>query len=304
MGDEHLWPLWRPNDEGTSALEGRVIRDICRAEINTQQVLKENDLCHKCSDGECLPPFSLVFFARLMVWDFDFALSCDELATRWDTSVKDGMIETLAACVADIKASYDPDEPLPESCPFGFHPALVDDEFSASNPIVRYTSTIFMTKAYTDEDYDGLWDAVDEYDRAADSEEVRGVYDTQYEWFVQSTADDSLVTDMSLALGSALVTGVAILVHTRSPWLTALGLCQIILSFPLAYFVYSLVANLEFFPFLNFIGVFVVFAIGADDIFVAVDKWKNARLEHANATTEQVAAIALPDAAESMVRIH
>jgi len=46
--------------------------------------------------------------------------------------------------------------------------------------------------------------------------------------------------------------------------------------------------------------VFVVFALGADDVFVAVDKWKNARLEHRSATTEQVAAIALPDAAQSM----
>jgi hypothetical protein len=28
----------------------------------------------------------------------------------------------------------------------------------------------------------------------------------------------------------------------------------------------------EFFPFLNFLGVYVVFAIGADDVFVACDK--------------------------------
>merc|ERR1740124_769219 len=54
------------------------------------------------------------------------------------------------------------------------------------------------------------------------------------------------------------------------------------------------------FPFLNFIGIFVVAALGADDIFVAVDKWKNARMEHPNATTEEVASIALPDAASAM----
>lgn len=43
-----------------------------------------------------------------------------------------------------------------------------------------------------------------------------------------------------------------------------------------------------------------MFALGADDIFVAVDKWKNARLEHKKASTQQIAAIALPDAAQSM----
>lgn len=44
----------------------------------------------------------------------------------------------------------------------------------------------------------------------------------------------------------------------------------------------------------------MVFALGADDIFVAVDKWKNARLEHKKASTQEIAAIALPDAAQSM----
>jgi hypothetical protein len=36
------------------------------------------------------------------------------------------------------------------------------------------------------------------------------------------------------------------------------------------------------------------------DVFVAVDKWKNARLEHPEETTEYVAAVALPDAASAM----
>jgi len=68
----------------------------------------------------------------------------------------------------------------------------------------------------------------------------------------------------------------------------------------LAYFFYYFVVGLQFFPFLNFIGVFVVAALGADDVFVAVDKWKNARIDHPDATTEEVASIALPDAAGAM----
>jgi len=52
---------------------------------------------------------------------------------------------------------------------------------------------------------------------------------------------------------------------------------------------------------LNFIGVFVVFALGADHIFVTVDKWKNTRLDHPKATTEHIAALALPDAAGAML---
>jgi hypothetical protein len=106
---------------------------------------------------------------------------------------------------------------------------------------------------------------------------------------------------MAMAAGSAAVAMLAMLVHTRSPLLTAVGLIQIMLSIPLAYFVYYFMVGLDFFPFLNFIGVFVVFALGADDVFVAVDKWKNARLEHGNdLSTPEIAAIALPDAAGAM----
>lgn len=49
------------------------------------------------------------------------------------------------------------------------------------------------------------------------------------------------------------------------------------------------------------LGVFVIFALGADDVFVAVDKWKNARLQNPNATVQKIATIALPDAASAML---
>lgn len=112
--------------------------------------------------------------------------------------------------------------------------------------------------------------------------------------------DEVVGRDMLLACASAFITALAILVHTKSPFITGIGLMQIILSFPLSFFVYTFLGGLKFFPFLNFIGVFVVFALGADDIFVAVDKWKNARIAHPSAETAVIAAIALPDAAGAM----
>jgi hypothetical protein len=68
----------------------------------------------------------------------------------------------------------------------------------------------------------------------------------------------------------------------------------------MAYFVYAILGQLNYFPFLNFIGIFVVFALGADHVFVAVDKWRNAHLMYPRATKEQIAAKALPDAASAM----
>lgn len=47
--------------------------------------------------------------------------------------------------------------------------------------------------------------------------------------------------------------------------------------------------------------MFVIFALGADDVFVAVDKWKNARLERPHAPVQEIAAKAFPDAASAML---
>ena len=48
-------------------------------------------------------------------------------------------------------------------------------------------------------------------------------------------------------------------------------------------------------------GIFVIFALGADDVFVAVDKWKNARLARPDAPAQEIAAKAFPDAASAML---
>lgn len=292
--DSELWPIWETRSGTVSVFDPEVIRDICIAEQNTNAVLKEKNLCTTCFDGECMPPFSLVLYARIAVGDATISLSCEDLAEQW-SQVKDSIIPGLQQCADDIKATKEYN-PLPTSCPDGFYPSMVDSGFGKDNPSSRYTSSVFVTSSKADD----LYEQVGEYDRATSSSVVSGTYDTASENFVGLFADSAVLSDMSLAMGSAFVTTIAILIHTRSPWLTMIGIFQIILSFPLAFFVYTFVGQLEFFPFLNFIGVFVVFALGADDIFVAVDKWKNARLEMPYATTEDIAAKALPDAATAM----
>ena len=54
---------------------------------------------------------------------------------------------------------------------------------------------------------------------------------------------------MILAMGSAAITATDILVHTLSHGLTLAGLIQIILSFPLVFFVYTFIG---IFPILEF----------------------------------------------------
>ena len=289
-----LWPVWRVKSSSASAISPTVLEELCLAEVQTQRALENNKLCLPCgeststtNDMKCLPPYSPVLYARLLVSD-GMSMDCTELAQAWEpyqTQVE----QEWTTCVNEIESTGKFD-----SCSDYFHPALLDEFFDETGN-VQYTSSIFAT---TEAMLDDLYDIKDQFGRGTNN--IEAAYDTNEEDFINILFDTAVNSDMLLATGSALITTIAILIHTRSLFLSLVGLVQIILSFPLAFFVYRFICGFTFFPFLNFIGVFVVFALGADHVFVAVDKWKNARNDHPEYTTEQVAAKSLPDAAVAM----
>jgi len=293
----HLTSMWKPKD-GISAFDKRVFQDICEAEQKTMSVLEREGICQTCA-GVCIFPLSIVLFARLRLDNF---FPCKDLADEW-AKKRSEVEKEFWECVEELKEGDwqdNPSEELPTQCPPEFMLSFVDGDFGADQNFVSYTSSVFLVKGLTDIG-DTLYKLVDEYDRAEESELVEGAYDTKWEHFSKAYAQPALNSDIILATGSAVITAVAILVHTRSIWITIIGLFQICLSFPLSYFVYKIIFGLQYFPVLNFIGIFVIFALGADDIFVAVDKWKNIRLDYPSATTEEVAGMTLPDAAGAML---
>uniref|UniRef100_A0A7S1G3T8 SSD domain-containing protein n=1 Tax=Bicosoecida sp. CB-2014 TaxID=1486930 RepID=A0A7S1G3T8_9STRA len=61
--------------------------------------------------------------------------------------------------------------------------------------------------------------------------------------------------------------------HMRSLSLTAAGLFGVIMSLPVAVFVYAVVLQIDKFGTLNFLGLFVILGIGADDLFLFRDAY-------------------------------
>jgi hypothetical protein len=258
FGEERLWPVWRlkENPKTASFFQAQVFEELCQEEQETQQYLVDNRLCFGCdSTDKCLPPYSLVLFARLVV-ENGMTMGCAELAQEWEASQID--IEgDLVQCVVDLKTDYNPEQDglvFPASCPEGFNPLMLDELYDETTRI-QYTSSVFAT---TFNDIDALYDAADKYSRG--KQYVQGAYDTQDEDFIDLSLDAQLGTDMTLALASAAITTIAMVIHTRSIFLALVGFLQVTLSFPFAYTVYTFLGQLDFFPFLNFIGVFVVSA--------------------------------------------
>jgi hypothetical protein len=295
-----LWPVWKVNTQHNStasALDPDILLDLCLAEEQTQRILEEHQLCHGCQDGTCLPPYSIVLYARFSIeGGKGLTMDCHDLAQAWAPH-QAKVEERWLACVKHLRTAQVGVEDYMENlgpCPSMFSPALVDENFEATGR-VEYTSSIFVNDWWTIKDSYAYSDG---FGRGSDK--IQGFYDSQLMQYIEAYAMEIVNRDMVYAVGSVLVTTTAMLVHTRSPFLTFIGILEIMLGFPVAYAIYRFAGQLVYFPYLNLIGVFVMFALGADHVFVMVDKWKNARLDNPTATTEEIAGKALPSAAKAM----
>jgi hypothetical protein len=134
-----------------------------------------------------------VLFARLNVKS-GMTLNCEQLATAWGeyNSKHEQFENELTQCAKDMEALGTGGSFPDESCPSYFSPVLVD-EFYADTAVVKFTSSIFAT---TGDTY-ALFDNVGGFSRGTNL--IEGVYDTQYEEFVDIQVDKSLLSAMVLA---------------------------------------------------------------------------------------------------------
>lgn len=264
--EKNLNAVWKTKDAESkqgiaSLLDADSLYDQCLAEEYKLTELENISSCYKCGnegDGKCVDPYSLVLMARLHLMANDITqfptispsdtISCDALQSSWTADVQQQFTEQLKSCVyLSILMSSDDANKLETivngnlSCafPFRFLPTIVDESFPTSDPpLVRYSSSYYATKKSQDIVYE-MFTANENsaYDKAD------GVYDTTgvasgdfYDYY-----SDSIVgKDMALAAGSAVVTTIAMMIHTKSPWLTLIGLIQILFSFPLGKYKFAL----------------------------------------------------------------
>ena len=69
------------------------------------------------------------------------------------------------------------------------------------------------------------------------------LYATSKQGFYEMYMEGRLPVDVAILGASLIVTVVCVLIHTRSPFLTIMGVLQIILTLPLGYFVYYFICG-------------------------------------------------------------
>jgi len=285
-----LLAVWKANSE-LSILDTNVLIDICKAERRTVESLEEHDFCRLC-ESSCLAPFSLVTAISIHL-ALDDGATCEDFIAAYSPKQSE-ITQSLVTCANARRTSG--------SCNFSlFGTHLVDADFGVQgNTVLKFSSSYLYTSSNIDiAEAENLLNIYDTFG-TSDSNLFQGVYDTDYNNFNDLAQNIIMVKDAALAFVSVLVTAIAILWHTKSPFLTIMGILQILFSAPLSYCVYYFIAGVKFFPIINLIGLFVSSALGADDLFVTVDKWKNARIAYPSKTTEEIAEVAFPDAAVAM----
>ena len=86
----------------------------------------------------------------------------------------------------------------------------------------------------------------------------------------------ALAHDAMYALGSFTFVGVFVVLHLRSLLLASFAIYGILISFPAAYYFFFVTMAYRKMMILNFVSLFLIMGIGADDVFVMFDAYNQA----------------------------
>ena len=85
--------------------------------------------------------------------------------------------------------------------------------------------------------------------------------------------------DLSWAGASVFAVWVYMSIHTGSPFVATLGMFEILASFPVSIFLYRVLFRVSYLGNIQVLSVFVVLGVGADDVFVFFDAFKQSAYE-------------------------
>ncbi|XP_074846015.1 protein dispatched homolog 1 isoform X2 [Carettochelys insculpta] len=115
-----------------------------------------------------------------------------------------------------------------------------------------------------------------------------------------SLFQDYLLMDTVYPAIAIVIVLLVMCVYTKSMFITLMTMFAIISSLIVSYFLYRVVFNFEFFPFMNLTALIILVGIGADDAFVLCDVWNYTKFDKSHTNTSETVSITLQHAALSM----
>jgi len=334
LNDNNLHGIWKA-EESHSLLEADAIEAICKGEKSTFDTFVEKDVCQKCSESnECLKPFSLVFTFREYVarnrTDIDIVIDndngtldqtekesarlnklmefdCTQLGVLYGPE-RESFTDYISVCKEEMLEVFNPIFPTDyikdmQANPDGncklqsFLPALVDADFDSNNKRLQYTTTIYPTDPSALDEVRKEIGAFDTGDKSI----LKGIYDTKNNQFLADYTEERTNKDLMIFSAGVFVAVLFVLINTKSPFLMVTSFLALILTFIFTMFLYHQIFRFQFFTNLNAVGIFIIAALGADDVFVCSDMFSNLRSANPHLTTAEIAVGSLPNAASAMI---
>lgn len=233
---------------------------------------------------------TFTFQEQLMAMQFGFRMF--NITSTWD--MKGDLIENITQAT-ELASYLTLTDVYKGSVDFGF-----DQTFSVENPASQYSRGIlFWGGPYSDRNTSGLSEEETKDAKKADDDQLKNyILDNYLEkmneqsdgkthatlnsyYFMTAIIGDvilQIVTqDGLLALFSFAFVFCWIRLNTGSWFLAFVGFFEIFFSIPVAWFLFTVVFQIKYFSTLNTLALFIVAAIGADDIFIFMDAYKQSQ---------------------------
>ncbi|XP_049846062.1 protein dispatched [Schistocerca gregaria] len=280
------------------------ILSMCRIEKRLTEGEEYEKLCEKVSDEKCCPAWSLGNYIALL----HNKSSCFNI-TENDVNLTLALLQYCAPYFYNLMLTPECTEERNEICQqvppqcsqhnavYNILYYLVDASFLPPNKSVSTLDNAMLILPF------GRSSDTLDYYRKIDSASLQyqDIKVTAMELGLKNTLFDMyLVQDTYLVGAGALFVLLCMWAYTHSLFVTFMTVVAILFSLGISYFVYTLVFELEFFPFMNILASVVAVGIGADDAFIFCKMWQCIKAERNSWTVVKLMEEALSNAALSM----
>ncbi|CAK6442217.1 unnamed protein product [Pipistrellus nathusii] len=300
-GGETLWNL-------------PAIKSMCNVDNSRIRAHPQfSDLCQRTTAASCCPSWTLGNYIAIL----NNRSSCQKIVER-DVA---HTLKLLRACAKHYQnGTLEPDcwdaaarrkdqlkcAHVPRKCTkynavYQILHYLVDKDFLAPRPADHAAPALKYSMLFSPtekgESMMGIY--LDNFERWNASDGVTTVAGIEF-GIKHSLFQDYLLMDTVYPAIAIVIVLLVMCVYTRSAFITLMTMFAVISSLIVAYFLYRVVFNFEFFPFMNLTALVILVGIGADDAFVLCDVWNHTKSDKPQADTAEAVGVTLRHAALSM----
>ncbi|XP_040207305.1 protein dispatched homolog 1 [Rana temporaria] len=312
--NEHYSRVVFTSVNGESLWNLQAIKSMCNIDHNRIRSHPQfSDLCQRTTADSCCPSWTLGNYIAIL----NNRSSCQKIIER-DVSHTLKLIRTCAKFYYNgtlgpdcwdmvakrkdqLKCTNVPRKCTKYNAVYQIIHYLVDKDFlnpknvDVSLPVLRHSMLFSPT-----EKGDSMMNIyLDNFENWNCSDGVTTITGIEF-GIKHSLFQDYLLMDTVYPAIAIVIVLLVMCVYTRSVFITLMTMFAIISSLIVSYFLYRIVFNFEFFPFMNLTALIILVGIGADDAFVLCDVWNYTKFDKPHAETSETVSITLQHAALSM----